>query len=201
MTCCNILSLPADSSSCLTVHVLSLTNCYSLFAARCRVLDGSPTPQVHTRVAAVGKERTHNTSRPNVEGTSWTRDQNQPTEQYQSEDLPLLESSAAYQPNMNTMGSPTKCGCSSMNAETHARELCSGMLTLEEVALRGLQSLFKGTVETGHMDNVTKGGDDEVRGDGGDVVRGDAVTVLFSQCCAKFLNLRVGMHVRIHPPW
>ena len=175
------------------------------------MLDGSPTPQVHTRVAAVGKERTHDAFRPNVEGTSWTRDQNQPTEQYQSEDLSSLRSSA-YQLNMNTVGSPTKCGCSYMNAETHARKLCSGAITLEEVALRGL---FKGTVEMGHMDNVTKGGDEEVRdggggdvvrdddggGGGGDAVKGDAVTVLFSQCCAKSLSLCVGMHVRIHPPW
>ena len=188
------------------------------------MLDGSPTPQVYTRVAAVGKERTHDTFRPNVEGTSWTRDQNQPTEQYQSEDFSSLRSSA-YQLNMNAVGSPTKCECSSMNAETHARELCSGVITLEEVALRDLS---KGTVEMGHMDNVTKGGDEEVRdgggcdvvrdgggcdvvrddggdggggGGGGDVVRGDAVTVLFSQCCAKSLSLCVGMRVRIHPPW
>ena len=178
------------------------------------MLDGSPTPQVHTHVAAVGKERTHNTSRPNVEGTYWTRDQNQPTEQYQSEDLSSLGSSA-YQLNMNTVGSPIKY--SSMNAETHARELCSGMITLEEVALRGLHSSFKGSVEMGHMDNVIKDGDEEVRGgggrggggrgggevrgDGGGGVRGGAVTVLFSQYCAKFLSLCVGMHVRIHPPW
>ena len=35
----------ADFSNCLTVHVLSLMNCYSLFVATCRVLQGKTQPQ------------------------------------------------------------------------------------------------------------------------------------------------------------
>ena len=173
------------------------------------MLDGSPVPQVHTSVAAVGKERTHDTTTLNVEGTSWTRDKNQPTEQYQPENLSLLGGSA-YPLNLNRVESPTECGYSSMDTETQARELYSGVLTLKEVALRGLHSSFEGSSEMGDMDNVIKGGGDVVRGvdevkgcggGGGGVVMGDAVAVLFSLCCAKFLNLRVGMHIRIHPPW
>lgn len=162
------------------------------------MLDGSPVPQVHTSVAAVGKERTHDTTRLNVEGTSWTRDQNQPTEKYQPENLSLLGGSA-YPLNLNRMESPTKCACSSLDTETQGRELYSGVLTLKEVALRGLHLSFEGGSEMGDMDNVMKGGGDMVRGV--DEVKGDVVAVLFSQCCAKFLNLCVGMHVRIHPPW
>ena len=163
------------------------------------MLDGSPVPQVHTSVAAVGKKRTHDTTtRLNVEGTLWTRDQNQPTEQYQPENLSLLGGSA-YPLNLNRMESPTKCACSSLDTETQGRELYSGVLTLKEVALRGLHLSFEGGSEMGDMDNVMKGGGDMVRGV--DEVKGDVVAVLFSQCCAKFLNLCVGMHVRIHPPW
>jgi len=197
---------PADPSSCLTVHVLSLTNCYSLFIARCHVLSGSPVPQTHTCAVAVGKERMFNTTRPSVEDVSLTSDQTQQpstAEQYfQCEEQDGAQDDwttsgqpfvcgSTYQPSLNEMGHPTESGGSLRSTETHAGdpEPYSGALTLEEVALRGLHSSLSSTAETEHA------------GGRGDWVKHDSATVLFSQRCAKFLNLQVGIHVRIHPPW
>ena len=37
--------------------------------------------------------------------------------------------------------------------------------------------------------------------EGGGEEEEELVTVLFSLRCSKFLDLQVGHHVRIHPPW
>lgn len=43
----------ADLSNCLTIHILSLVNCYSLFVATCRILQGSAQPQASHAYSAM----------------------------------------------------------------------------------------------------------------------------------------------------
>ena len=165
------LLLP-DLSSCLTVHVCSLLNCYSLSVAKCKTISSA----MPTNLPPLSASLSYSVSKTTIRSG--------PDPQQCGS---ITRSEADTQPGPWLDLANIGCVLGSQNIVSSGGES-------EQVEEGGGMGEGGGGGVEGRSEEGEGGGREVEEG-------GEVVMVLFSVRCAKYLNLQVGSLVRIHPPW